>query len=262
MTRQLRNDKELADRAERVGRGLVAAAQTLIGSGPRYTDKDRVTHVLAGWWVYCLRTGEAAFNLIKDGFVVQARPLLRLLIEHELTMAFVDQCGEEGLKAVICYGARQNKALLGKMKNAGWEGLDELEEEYAANDPAEVCGREHTNPRHGTLLGSVGNFENLTTAMDEQHRYVLYRDLSSYDHARLRTASAYAVQDESSNINIDWDNRESGYPEAIQTAVAVIVATHIISCRLVGDPLRVDIEQALTTLDLPTKDVAPRLRSR
>ncbi|WP_425824642.1 DUF5677 domain-containing protein [Streptomyces fractus] len=260
MENNLENDRETAVRAEAACRTLVSAGKALVETDPSFCDQDPVTQVLAGWWVYCLRTGEATLNLIRDGFVVQAKPLLRLLVEHELTMALVEQSGREGLLAVGCEGINQAKTLLDAMKSEEWEGLDEVERLLAASDPAGTCEREHTGPRHRSLRGFVRDFNRLAMAMGEETRYDLYRHLSGFDHARMTTAQAYAKVSGSSAIDIAWDSRESGSPETIQTAIAVIVASDIISRRLLGDPLRSQVEDALTTLGLPTTDIAPRLR--
>lgn len=100
------------------------------------------------------------------------------------------------------------------------------------------------------LKHEIGNVYDMLDRYGSADVYLVYSHLSGLSHTSVETSSAYLEWTGGATPQIRRDAAGLGPAAVIQLAIALLQAAHVMSPLLADDPLRPNIDQALTDLGL------------
>jgi hypothetical protein len=148
-------------------------------------DANRRVALLAyGWWMRCVRTGEAIRLLHAAGLGQEASPLVRTLMHHELALKWLAAEPELAIEAVDYQHEVETNKVVSELHKRKWQIPD------VGPLPKKPKG---PSPEG---MGLLHSFDALGDRVDRPNHYVPYRLESSYIHPSWLGASTYIDEDE------------------------------------------------------------------
>jgi Family of unknown function (DUF5677) len=236
---------------EVAARLLAASREAVTGGADVYPQHVGIFPTAYGWWRFICRSAEAALLLGEHGFMVEAAPVVRNVVNHAYALHWLVDNGPLAVDALIAKDREGREKMCKNLEQASWPDAAEyrrlLEERNAQPAPARSDADEELLRK---LKHELGNVYDMLDRYASAEVYLIYSHLSGMSHTSINTANAYLEWAGGGTFQIRDEPADPGPAATVQLAVALLQAASVMSPLLGGNPLQAHIDEAAADLGL------------